>query len=145
MSTIDGTSPTNPAAVQSTSLQQVPRITVIIHEFSQEPACPQVPRLVPAPAQLRRRTTRAQPRRRGRHELADRPWFDLAERMLHSWPITLRVAVLMAVLLTGTAAVAAALGVGGQLLLAALGLRTRLNTRRRTTALHRRRAALEAK
>lgn len=34
--------------------------------------------------------------------------------LLTSWPITLRVAVLLAVLLTGTAAVAATLGIGGQ-------------------------------
>lgn len=139
MSTI----PTNPAEAASTSPQQVPRITVLIHDFAQEPACSSTPRLVPTPAQLRKLSEPAR-HGRGRHQLADRPWFDLAERVLYSWPITLRVVVLLVVLFTGTAALAAALGVGGQLLLAALGLRTRLHTRRRTTALHRRRAALEA-
>jgi hypothetical protein len=52
--------------------------------------------------------------------------------VLCSWPITLRVIVLLVVLLTGTAAAAMTLGVGGQLLLAALGLYARRTRQRRT-------------
>jgi hypothetical protein len=119
----------------------VPRITVIIHDFSQEP-----PQLPARRQQLRKVRGHSMQKKhgRGQHELESRTWLDLAERVLYSWPITLRVAALLAILLTGTAAVAAALGVGGQLLLAALALRTRLNSRRRTAVLRQRRAALEA-
>jgi len=78
----------------------------------------------------------------GRHELIDSTWFGRLERLLQSWPITLRLALLVAVVLTGTAAVAATLGIGGQLALAALGLRARLSSRRRTDALRQRRPEL---
>jgi hypothetical protein len=125
MPTIDGTPPTNPAEAPGTSLQQAPRITVIIHDFAQEPTAPRL--ALPPDTQPATRKGR----RRGRHELHDRTWLDLLERVLCSWPITLRVVVLLVVLLTGTAAAAMTLGVGGQLLFAALGLYARRTSQRR--------------
>ncbi|MPZ84031.1 MAG: hypothetical protein GEV28_28005 [Actinophytocola sp.] len=71
----------------------------------------------------------------GRHRAGADSWMDLAERSLQSWPITLRVALLLVVLFTGTAAVAAVLGVAGQLVLAALGLRAHQRHRRRLAEL----------
>lgn len=68
--------------------------------------------------------------RGGRHRLDDTSWLGLLERVLCSWPITLRVALLLVILLTGTAAIATAVGIVGQLLLAALCYRARRFGRR---------------
>lgn len=73
--------------------------------------------------------------RAGRHRVGGGSWLDLVERSLQSWPITLRVALLLVVLFTGTAAVAAVLGVAGQLVLAGLGLRAHQRHRRRLAEL----------
>ncbi|MBB5851352.1 hypothetical protein ACFQ05_39315 [Amycolatopsis umgeniensis] len=69
--------------------------------------------------------------RSGRHELVDATWFGRLERLLQSWPPTLRLALLIAVVLTGTAAIAATLGIGGQLALIALSLVERRKLRDR--------------
>lgn len=50
----------------------------------------------------------------GRHHRPITSWYDLVERALHSWPVTLRIAVLLLVLLTGTAELAARIGLSGQ-------------------------------
>jgi hypothetical protein len=135
VSTIDGTSPTNPAEVPGGSPQRVPRITLVIHgsptDLPTAVSSP-LPRTTPAPTAEAGQLVRQQ--RGGRHELVDSTWFGRLERLLHSWPITLRLALLVAVVLTGTAAVAATLGIGGQLLLAALSLRARGDHRRRLAA-----------
>ncbi len=143
MPTIDGASPTNPAEASGPSPQRVPRITIFIHNLPDGPDRPAAVLVNPA-AMTRQPSTPPRRSRGGRHQLDSSPWLDLAERILCSWPITLRVTVLLAVLLTGTAALAAALGIGGQLLLAALGLQARLNSRRRAAALRQRRRTLEA-
>ncbi|OXM53711.1 hypothetical protein CFP71_21090 [Amycolatopsis thailandensis] len=52
---------------------------------------------------------------------------------MQSWPPTLRLALLIAVVLTGTAAIAATLGIGGQLALIALSLVERRRLRDRMT------------
>lgn len=55
--------------------------------------------------------------------------------MLGSWPITLRLAFLFLVLVTGTAELAAAVGVVGQLVLAGIALRTQRQHKRRMAEL----------
>lgn len=131
--TIDGTSPTNPAEAPGASPQRVPRITLVIHNLPDKPVHPTVPTVTPAPTN--RGQAGARPattwHRSGKHRLEEPPWLGLADRVLTSWPITLRLALLMGVLLTGTAALAAIVGVGGQLLLAALGLQARRERQRR--------------
>jgi len=79
----------------------------------------------------------------GRHHVEESSWLDVAERVLHAWPITLRLAVLTIVLATGTAVVAAVVGVVCQLALAALGIRARIRRRGRVRALQARKAMLE--
>jgi hypothetical protein len=56
----------------------------------------------------------------GRHRAADRSAFGRLENALQSLPVAVRVAVLVLVL-TGTAAIEAAAGFAGQLLLALVG------------------------
>lgn len=127
MSTIDGTSPTNPAEVPGGSPQRVPRITLVIHGLpTGDSSLAAVPHhSAPAPVPTPEAGQLLRQRRSGRHELVDSTWFGRLERLLQSWPITLRLALLVAVVLTGTAAVAATLSIGGQLALAALSLRAR--------------------
>ena len=55
----------------------------------------------------------------------DRSWLRLVERVLASWPATLRLALFLLILFTGIAVVATALGVAGQILLTVLGFRIR--------------------
>ena len=133
MSTIDGTSPTNPAEVPGGSPQRVPRITLVIHGLptgdSSLPAVRRHRASAPAPTPEAGQQLVSQ-RRDGRHGLVDSTWFGRLERLLQSWPITLRLVLLVAVVLTGTAAVAATLGIGGQLLLAALSVRAERERRR---------------
>ena len=139
MSTIDGTSPTNPAEVPGTSPQRVPRITLVIHNLPDKPAHPAVPTVTPLPTTLTRVSglPAATGHHGGKHRLEESTWLGLADRVLTSWPITLRLALLVAVVLTGTAAVAATLGIGGQLALAALNLRARRARHGRTVDLRR--------
>src|SRR5262245_44024956 len=145
MTTIEGPSPTNPAEVPEESPQRVARVTIYVHDWPHDPVR-SVARIAPM---LTRANPPAAPTRKppggGRHRVNDSPWLGLVERVLTSWPITLRVVALLIVLLTGTAAVAATLGIGGQLLLATLGLRTRRARRHRLSAMRRRQAAIEAK
>jgi hypothetical protein len=104
------------------SPQRVRRLTVVIHDFGGRPDLSEPVRL---DRQADRVIVRLDPDRVGaaRHHRKEASWLGLAERVLHSWPITLRLAVLVVVLATGTAAVAAAVGVAGQLFLAGIGLR----------------------
>lgn len=138
MSTIDSSTPTNPAEPLSASPQRAPRITVVIHNAPDRPAAsvtPAVRLLKPVPAAQSQPTEESPAKRNaGKHRMEEPTWLGLLERVLYSWPITLRVALLVVVVLTGTAAVAATIGIGGQLLLAALGLRARRNGRRQATA-----------
>jgi hypothetical protein len=60
------------------------------------------------------------PRRNGRHHRPVTSWYDLAARLLQSWPSTLRIAVLLLVVLTGTAELAAKIGLSGQTVVIAL-------------------------
>jgi hypothetical protein len=123
---IERTPRINPAESPEMSPQRVRRLTVVIHDFGGGRGVRVDP---PAPAHLDRQadrvTVRLDPERSSatRHHRRDASWLGLAERVLHSWPITLRLAVLVVVLATGTAAVAAVVGVAGQLFLAGLGLR----------------------
>jgi hypothetical protein len=92
------------------------RTVVVIHDIPvrcDEPPPPAVP------------PEAEPPQARGRHRARDSSWLQVLERGLSSWPITLRLAVLVAVLLTGTATLAAALGLAGQLLLIGLSLARR--------------------
>ncbi|HEV7647308.1 MAG TPA: hypothetical protein VGP26_04025 [Actinophytocola sp.] len=118
----------------------------MIHAFTADrirPA-PDLPVVAGAPA-VRERRWPGQSRQAdtGRHHVDESSWLDVAERVLHSWPITLRLAILMVVLATGTAVVAAVVGVACQLALAGLGIRARVRRRRRVRALQLRRAMLE--
>ncbi len=137
MATIDGPSPTNPGEAPRKSPQQVPRITLVIHgsptgrRLPPEPAAEHVPEPVAEKAPAARRE------RGGQHEFVDTTWFGRLERLLQSWPITFRLVLLVAVVLTGTAAVAATLGIGGQLALIALSLVERRRRRERVAALRR--------
>lgn len=88
------------------------RITVVSHEFDDPPA----------------------PRPGGRHRAPESPW-DFVDRALGSWPVTLRAAFLFLVLITGTALVVAAVGVVGQLVLAAVAFRAQRQHKRRLAEL----------
>lgn len=56
----------------------------------------------------------------GRHHRQCTSWYDLVARLFQSWPITLRIAVLLLVVLTGTAELAAKIGLSGQTIAIAL-------------------------
>lgn len=56
----------------------------------------------------------------GRHHRRVRPWYDLVSRATQSWSLTLRVAILLLVVLTGTAAIAAKIGLSAQAIVIAL-------------------------
>ena len=112
MSIEQGTS-INPLDPPGTTLQ-CRRITVVIHEFG-EPGL-----AVPRAAGIRPAG--------GRHRAPESPW-DVVDRVLGSWPITLRLAFLVLVLITGTAVLAAAMGVVGQLVLAGIAFRTQRRRR----------------
>jgi hypothetical protein len=71
-------------------------------------------------ASLPAKPRRQSPRRGGKHRADDSSLLDLPERVLTSWPITLRLALLLLILLTGTAVIAAAAGLVNEFLLAAL-------------------------
>jgi hypothetical protein len=60
-------------------------------------------------------------RRPRRHRAEDRSWPATLERVLRSWPTTLRLALLLAILLGGLAAIVAAAGLASPLLLVAGG------------------------
>lgn len=126
MSTIGGTPPTNPAEAPDTSPQRVRRRTVAIHDLLHEPI--QQRRSEPTESSNVPSRSKQMKRGRGRHELDDRTWLGLTERVVHSWPIPIRLVLLMGVLLTGTTEEAAAVGMAAQLLLALLSL---LGRRRR--------------
>lgn len=96
-------------------------ITVVVHECPLEE--PTVILVVPAS------------RVGGRHRAPEPSVWHVADRVVGSWPITLRVAFLFLVLITGTAVLAAAVGVVGQLLLAGFALRARRRDRRRMAEL----------
>jgi hypothetical protein len=59
------------------------------------------------------------------------PWLDLAMKAISSWPTTLRLSALSLAIAAGTTLVAAAVGVTGQLALAARGLHAGLRGQRR--------------
>jgi hypothetical protein len=92
------------------------RTVVVIHEIPDRRDEPLPPVILPEPEQ---------PQAKGRHRAQDHSWLQVLERGLSSWPVTLRLVVLLAVLLTGTATLAAALGLAGQLLLVGLSLARR--------------------
>ena len=140
MSSISGPPTINPLDLARSRPE---RSTVVIHEFPPTPLRPGVePSTILAqrdprrPGHLRQGGT-------GRHHLEESSWLDVAERVLHAWPITLRLAVLTIVLATGTAVTAAVVGVVCQLALAALGIRARIRRRGRVRALQARKAMLE--
>lgn len=66
----------------------------------------------------------------GRHHRPVASWYELVGRVLQSWPLTLRIAILILVVLTGTAELAAKIGLSGQVL--AILLNIWYWTRRRT-------------
>lgn len=101
------------------------RISIVVHAFGS----PAGPLLRPSAPPARTVETRRSPG--GRHRVENGSWRSLAERVLHPWPVSLRLAVLLVVLATGTATAAAAIGFAGQLLVAALGLRIHRRHRRR--------------
>ncbi|SFO06418.1 hypothetical protein [Amycolatopsis rubida] len=131
MTTIDGASPTNPDEAPRKSPNRVPRVTLVIHNApaglqngdgkSSNPA----PKAKPSAVTPSVTASKRGKGRGGRHELADTTWLGRLERLLQSWPVTLRLALLIVVVLTGTAAIAATLGIGGQLALVVLSLAQR--------------------
>jgi hypothetical protein len=124
-------------------LKRPERMTVVIHAFTPSRIRPAPdPPFPDPPAQEGRRTGRRRQGDTGRHHLDESSWLDVAERVLHAWPITARLAVLTVVLATGTAMMAALVGVACQLALAGLGVRARIRGRRRVHALQARRRAL---
>jgi hypothetical protein len=68
---------------------------------------------------------------RGRHRNS---WPGFADKVLQSWPATLRLAVLLAILLAGLAMIAAAIGIATPLLLVAGGYQMRQWLRRKPRA-----------
>lgn len=144
MSSISGPQTINPP---EPVLTRPERITVVIHAFTPARIRPARGPFPDPPAIPGQRDRRLPGSRRqgdtGRHHLDESSWLDVAERVLHAWPITVRLAMLMIVLATGTAAVAALVGVVCQLALAGLGLRARVRGRRRVRALQARKALLE--
>jgi hypothetical protein len=69
-------------------------------------------------------------RRPRRHRAEGRSWPATLERVLRTWPTTLRLALLLAILLAGLAAIAAAAGLASPLLLIAGGHQARKWVRR---------------
>ena len=53
----------------------------------------------------------------GRHRRTLTSWYDLVGRILQSWSLTLRIAILVLVVVTGTAELAAKIGLSGQILI----------------------------
>ena len=120
MAIIEGRPSINPPGEPPRSPQYVRRIAVVVHDFGAE-----VPPRLAAPTEPsdHRHPETDRVTGGGRHRRPTESWLDVLEGALNSWPVTLRLAVLIVVLATGAAAVAAAVGVVGQLLLTALGLR----------------------
>jgi hypothetical protein len=143
---IGGPLPINPPEPATGALERPERTTVVIHAFTPNrirPA-PDPEAMTDAPAARERWWPgQRRPGETGRHHLDESSWLDVAERVLHSWPITVPLAALMIVLATGTAAAAAAVGVACQLALAGLGIRARRRGRKRVRALQIRKAMLE--
>lgn len=112
MASIEPTSRIIPTEESTKLAPAVQRTVIIIHGgvglHGDRRAC--------LPAQSRRQS----PRRSGKHRADHSSLLDLLERVLTSWPITLRLGLLLLILLTGTAAVAATAGLISQLMLAAL-------------------------
>jgi hypothetical protein len=106
----------NIPVVDSAPENRPARTVVVIHEIPDRRDEPPPPVILPEPEQ---------PQAKGRHRAHDPSWLQVLERGLSSWPVTLRLVVLLAVLLTGTATLAAALGLAGQLLLVGLSLARR--------------------
>lgn len=96
------------------------RITVVIHDYGtcllDQPAIGSAVPVRPAG---------------GRHRVPEPSGWEIADRVLGSWPVALRLAFLFLVLVTGTAVLAAAVGVVGQLVLAGIALRTQRRHKRR--------------
>lgn len=72
--------------------------------------------------------------RRGRHRAESRSWTGFADKVLQSWPATLRLAVLLMILLAGLAMIAAVIGIATPLLLVAGGYQMRQWLRRKPRA-----------
>ena len=146
MGSISGLQAINPPEPAAPAVDPPERVTVVIHAFTPNriPPAPSPPGATGEPtAHERPRPGRQRQPDTGRHHLDESSWLDVAERVLNSWPITVRLAALMIVLATGTAAVAAVVGVVCQLVLAGLGIRARVRRRRRVRAFQVRRAMLE--
>lgn len=101
------------------------RTLIVIHPAppSQRTSSPFQPTVVPPESDDQREPTPEQPH--GRHRLSGRSWRHRVEHSLRSLPLWLRTVLLLASLLTGTAAIAVGIVLSGQLLLATLGLRSR--------------------
>lgn len=117
------------------------RVVIVIHPSTQ-PECP-VPARRTAPREDSRQPEQPskqrpeQPTDRprgGRHRRDEQSWLHLADDVVRSWPLTLRVVVLILAIATGSTAVVMALGVVGQLALAGLAARGREERRRRLRA-----------
>jgi len=59
----------------------------------------------------------------GRHRRRERTWTDLLDDVLRSWPVTVRVIVLVVAFATGLTAVVVVASIVGQLVLAGLAAR----------------------
>lgn len=144
MGSISGLQAINPPEPAAAAVDRPERVTVVIHAFTPNRIRPAPgPRAATGTPMAHERSRRQRQADTGRHHLDESSWLDVAERVLHSWPITVRLAALMIVLATGTAAVAAVVGVACQLALAGLGIRARVRRRRRVRAFQVRRAMLE--
>jgi len=137
VSSIGSASPIIPPESRDGSPAAVERVVIVIHSPARAEMCTHPEPETTAPRGDRpssgRHTRRT--RRGGRHRRDEQSWFDLVDNVVHSWPLTFRVVVLVVAIATGSTAVIMALGVVGQLALAGLAARTGQVRQQRVEAL----------
>lgn len=136
MASIRSAEPIIPPEDPKESREGIERVVIVIHSPTQ-PVTP-VPTGGEAPPSGDRESSgrhTGRSARGGRHRQEGRSWLDLVDDVMRSWPLTLRVVVLIFAIATGSTAVVMALGVVGQLALAGLAAGGRQERQRRLRAL----------
>ncbi len=132
MASIDSAEPIIPPEDAKESPAPMERVVIVIHSPTQ-PAGPTGREPLPSgdrqPSGSRTGRTRG-----GRHRRPEGSWLHLVDDIVRSWPLTLRVVVLILAIATGSTAIVMTLGVAGQLALAALAAQGREERRRRLQA-----------
>lgn len=124
MSSIDSVSPIIPPVDQHEWPTAADRVLIVIHAPTQ-PTKAVVPRRETPPSRASGFAPHLICRMRGggRHRRRERTWTDLLDDVLRSWPVTVRVIVLVVAFATGLTAVVVVASIVGQLVLAGLAAR----------------------